>query len=211
MSSCPLCNAPSLSEMRFKSGIRTYFYCSHCHLISADPASLPDTQTELARYQKHQNASEDAGYVAFLNRFIQALQPFVKSKHHGLDVGCGPYPLLADMLRHSGYGMEIYDPFFYPVIPLSQVDFITCTETIEHFHHPAMSFDRIVSWLKGDGILAIMTDMWQTWEGMHGWYYLRDITHVSFYHPSTFDFIARRYDLQLIYSDEKRIVVFRKL
>ena len=56
----------------------------------------------------------------------------------GLDFGCGPGPALANMMQSDGYEMEIYDPFFFPNKDAlsKKYDFITCTETAEHFFNP---------------------------------------------------------------------------
>jgi hypothetical protein len=42
------------------------------------------------------------------------------------------------MLAEAGHAMALYDPFFRPDPAALErdYDFITCTETAEHFHHP---------------------------------------------------------------------------
>jgi SAM-dependent methyltransferase len=61
------------------------------------------------------------------------------------------------MLREAGHRMRLFDLFFFPdPEPLEdKYDFIACTETIEHLHHPAetfASFDKMLKpggWLEG--------------------------------------------------------------
>lgn len=207
---CPLCQFPTLTEIMIPQSIRTYYHCSQCQLISADPSTIPDSQTEELRYRQHNNGADNQGYVSFLQDFLTPVLPFFDKGGSGLDFGCGPQPVLAELLSRQGFAMSVYDPFFYKTMPTKLFDFITCTETIEHFHHPHTSFVLLFSWLKPGGIFALMTDMWQTRQGLERWYYLRDITHVSLYHLSTMDFIARRYGSMIEYTDNKRITVFRK-
>ena len=61
----------------------------------------------------------------------------------GLDYGCGFAPALANILKSRGFKVELYDPFFFPDKKVfnKQYDFITCTETVEHFFYP---FEEII-------------------------------------------------------------------
>jgi 2-polyprenyl-3-methyl-5-hydroxy-6-metoxy-1,4-benzoquinol methylase len=74
-------------------------------------------------------------------------------------------------------------------------DFITCTETAEHFHHPADEFRRLAAMLKPGGILAVMT-MFQTDDDrFESWHYRLDPTHVVFYRAETFTHLAHELGL----------------
>jgi len=55
-----------------------------------------------------------------------------------------------------------------------------------------------------------MTELWDKKENLNQWYYLRDITHVSFYHHKTLKYLAQTYNLEIIYMDDERVVVFQK-
>jgi len=46
------------------------------------------------------------------------------------------------MLEEDGYVMHKFDPSFYPNKTLfsQRFDFITCSETVEHFHYPFAEF-----------------------------------------------------------------------
>ena len=58
-----------------------------------------------------------------------------------------------------GTGSALYDPLFAPDRGVLQAtyDFVTCTETAEHFHDPALEFARLDALLRPGGLLGLMT------------------------------------------------------
>jgi hypothetical protein len=110
----------------------------------------------------------------------------------GLDYGCGPGPALAAILREAGHDMTLYDPFFHPNSgQLTQVyDFVTCTETAEHFHRPAEEFTRLMALVRPGGWLAIMTSFQTDDARFRNWHYRMDPTHVVFYREETLRYLA---------------------
>jgi len=42
------------------------------------------------------------------------------------------------------------------------------------------------------------------------WFYIRDITHHTFYNLKTFEYIAHKYNYEIIYTDNKNKIVLRK-
>ncbi|MBF0439036.1 MAG: class I SAM-dependent methyltransferase [Magnetococcales bacterium] len=183
--------------MRFflSVGGRDYWGCEICEARFLDPRHRPSRSEEYNRYLLHQNDPNDLGYRRFLSRLVDPLLTRLSSGSSGLDYGCGPVPVLVMMLRDAGHEMALYDPFFYPdPAPLQQYyDFVTCTETIEHFHRPAEEFDRLVTLVRSGGWLAIMTCFHGDDAGFAGWRYRADQTHVVFYREATLRFIAESY------------------
>jgi SAM-dependent methyltransferase len=108
----------------------------------------------------------------------------------GLDFGCGPNPVLPDILKSAGYGCLNYDPIFFLDFPDERVDFIFATETFEHFFNPLREMKFITALLRPGGILTVMTQRWKSPDQFADWWYVRDITHVSFFHKKTFDYIC---------------------
>jgi len=111
--------------------------------------------------------------------------------------------------QKGGYDPEIFqDDYFVPPF-----DFITCTETAEHFTKPGVDFQKLLSPLllrQSGGILVIMTQMLYSKEQFVNWWYLRDKTHVSFYSPETMEFIAKKNNLRLSLPNIKNIAIFTK-
>ena len=96
------------------------------------------------------------------------------------------------MLRESGHRCWLYDPFYEPdEAPLAwQYDFVTCTETAEHFHAPGREFARLSGLVKPGGVLAVMTCFQVDDARFRNWHYRLDPTHVCFYRHETFEFLA---------------------
>jgi SAM-dependent methyltransferase len=153
---------------------------------------------EKARYAHHENDASDAGYRAFLSRLLEPLLAAVGSEAVGLDFGCGPTPVLAEMLRARGHDVAIYDPFFADDAAVWQrsYDFICASEVFEHLHHPAREIDRLVASLCPGGVLAVMTGLSPpSADAFAGWHYIRDPTHVCFFDEAVFRYIAERWQL----------------
>ena len=193
---CRVCLRNSLAPFLQKDGLN-YLRCCKCQATLVSAAQLPSHQTQLQKYQQHENDPLDARYREFLNRLAAPLLAELPANQVGLDFGCGPGPALADMLSQAGHSMRLYDPFFFPDATVldQQFDFVTCTEVAEHFHQPHAEFKRMVALLKPSGLLALMTSFQHDDSRVADWHYRRDPTHVTFYKQETFDFIAAEFSL----------------
>lgn len=194
---CPLCQYPA-SQM-LEDHMRSYYLCSGCQLVFADPASHLDSVSEKSVYDLHENDPADPGYREFLGRLSSPLLERLTPGQQGLDYGSGPGPTLSLMLQEAGMKMSIYDPFYAPErnALLQQYDFITCTEVVEHFCHPARDWQLLCSILRPGGVLAVMTQPVISPERFSRWHYKNDPTHVSFYSSATFDWLGEHYGLQV--------------
>jgi SAM-dependent methyltransferase len=175
-------------------GLR-YMHCRTCQAIYLAPEQRLPGKQEYAYYCQHQNNPYDRGYRRFLMKLSEPLLKKLSPGANGLDFGCGPGPALAYILREAGYRMQLFDLFFFPDRkPLYQrYDFITCTETIEHLHHPAEIFASFDKMLKPGGWLALMTCFLTDENLFRSWHYRRDPTHVVFYRATTLHYIADRF------------------
>jgi SAM-dependent methyltransferase len=204
MMRCILCGdvgAHIFLSIRDHDQDRDYLRCPTCALRFLDPAQHPDRATEKAHYDLHENDPADDGYRRFLSRLADPLMAQLKPGALGLDYGCGPGPALAAMLRERGVDMAIYDPVYAndaaALTPAMPYDFITCTETAEHFHDPAREFRRLAGLVHRGGHLALMT-CFQTDDVLFAnWHYRKDPTHVAFYREDTFAWIAAAYGWSL--------------
>jgi len=128
-----------------------------------------------------------------------------------LDFGCGPGPVLVELLRRRGHDAVGYDPFFAPDTDLSSpFEIVFCTETAEHFRSPRDSFAQLASLVIPGGTIALMTSLHAGAGKIGEWWYVRDETHVSFYSAGTFDWIARHWGFELEATDNKEIVILRR-
>ncbi len=195
---CPLCAAIRQRAFFAEAG-RRYFRCAECDLIFVHPDDRPGKAEETSRYLVHQNSPDDAGYVAFLQRLAGPVCARVPVGSRGLDVGCGPAPVLAMLLTTSGRPTLYHDPLFFPRAELlgATYDFATCTEVVEHAHDPAALFAQLVGLLRPGGTLGVMTSLVDDRTIFDTWWYRRDITHVCFYSERTMRWIGRRWSLDV--------------
>lgn len=207
---CPLCAAPDPSPFAEAHG-RTYYECGRCRLLAMAPADRPSAAEERARYETHQNDPADPGYRGFLNRLAAPLIERLPAGAEGLDYGSGPGPTLSLILDKAGHPTAIYDPFFAPDrSPLDRTyEFITCTETAEHFHAPGEEFTRLNALLRPGGWLGLMTEVWDASQPFESWWYARDATHVCFYSANTLLWIGRRFGWEME-RPHRNVALFRK-
>ncbi|MBN1239860.1 MAG: class I SAM-dependent methyltransferase [Gammaproteobacteria bacterium] len=196
---CPVCRAAATRHF-LNVGGRDYFRCRACEATFLAASQRPSRQSEYRHYLSHENEVDDAGYRRFLSKLADPLLERLERRRsrrpgerlRGLDYGCGPGPALAAMLREAGHEVAVYDPHFEPDTgPLRHTyDFVTCTETAEHFHRPADEFERLDRMLEPGGWLAIMTCFQSEDALFAGWHYRKDPTHVVFYRETTLRRVA---------------------
>jgi len=156
------------------------------------PDDRPTPAEERARYDTHENDPADVRYRAFLSRLATPLMERLSPGAVGLDYGSGPGPTLSVMLTEAGFPTSDYDPFFAPDTGVLQrtYDFITCTETAEHFFRPAREFQTFDRLLRAGGWLGVMTEGPAPDVALADWHYARDPTHVCFYSRRTMEWIG---------------------
>jgi 2-polyprenyl-3-methyl-5-hydroxy-6-metoxy-1,4-benzoquinol methylase len=191
---CPVCLDRSPIEL-LTVDQRDYWRCRRCQARFLDPAHLPDRATEKHEYDLHKNNPDDQGYRRFLANLAEPLLERLVPGSNGLDYGCGPGPALARMLEETGHSVAIWDPIYAPDESVLQrrYDFITCTEVVEHFHRPAVEFERLDRLLEPGGWLGIMTRFQTDDSRFANWHYRRDPTHVVFYREATFEWLGEHY------------------
>lgn len=207
---CPLCHSKAVRQFAIIDS-KTYWHCAGCHLAFLSPEFYLSPEDELSRYLLHENSPEDCHYRKFLSRLTDHLIPKLHSGAHGLDFGSGPGPTLSIMLEEAGFPMAIYDPYFAQnTFPLEHTyDFITCTETVEHFYRPGREFHRFNQLLRRGGWLGIMTEMLASDEDFANWWYHREPTHVCFYKQETMAWIAAQHGWKVEYP-RKNVTLFYK-
>ena len=191
-----------------------YYWCMQCDYISIDEGKIISHAEEKERYSKHENTCANKGYVRMFNDFIEkTVMRYSSHVHTVLDFGCGTSPVLATLLTERGFSVDIYDKYFAPekVYENKKYDLITATEVFEHVRDPLGVMNLFKHHLTERGIVAIMTlfhpnDFVQ----FKKWWYRKDATHISFYTPKTFQYIAHIFGLKILRADNKNVCVFEK-
>jgi len=203
---CPLCSNASAREL---SEARNYWHCPACDLRFLHPQLRLSPDAEKARYDLH---TESDGHRTFLEPAANAISVRVSAGAEGLDFGCGPFPVLSDILKERGFRMSTYDPYFAPDTACLQrtYDFITATEVAEHLYHPEQVFAELLNLLRPNGHLALMTLLVQPTTDFSKWYYRLDPTHVVFYSQITFNWVAQRFGFSdVVFPNERMVLLTR--
>lgn len=210
---CRICGAITreLLDVKFNN---TYDVCERCEFIGirlSDTISFDDERIE---YDRHENTIENEGYVAMFKRFLEASVIPFKKNGTGFDFGSGPEPVLTQVIaRDYEFDMDHYDLHYQPIkVHSGKVyDVIVSTEVAEHLQQPMAVFRELVEHMKLGSIVAIMTLFHEGDDGKFlDWWYRRDVTHIAFYTPKTFAYIAKELGLKVIYTDDKRYITLEK-
>ena len=188
---CIVCHSPAIENFGIFDS-KHYWKCHYCEVKFLDKHHFLTRAEERKHYSTHDNRIDDPAYRHFLGKLKEPLTQLLLQGDVGLDYGCGSGPALADMFRKDGFEVDLYDPFFFPKRGVfnKKYDFITCTETVEHFHDPFQEFTKMDCLLKAGGTLGLMTCFSTSDEAFEDWYYRRDPTHVVFYNEHTFKVIS---------------------
>jgi len=212
---CPWCQSPS--QKFAETTERQYRFCPTCKLVFVPPEFFISEEDEIRRYLEHENSLDNAGYVAMFQKKIDDIRQSCEGIRSVLDFGCGYAPVLKTLLEREGFETAGYDPYFFPDWnPDARYDLILSTETFEHLKEPGREWDKLADVLKPGGYLAVMTQFYPVAherlepEEFLNWYYHRDPTHICFYTPETFQWIARHKGFQLTLNNEKDFIILKK-
>lgn len=208
---CKICQSSDLEIIDIEE---KYYFCNDCEAIFIERDEIVDQKEEKSRYQNHDNSHQNKGYVKMFKTFIkEVLTANIELKEGAevLEFGCGPGPVLADLLTKRGLNVDLYDPYFFPGKNYleQKYDLITSTEVFEHFSKPRQEFKRLSSLLKKGAYLAVMTSFHPGPEEFKDWWYKWDPTHIVFYNQKTFERLASEFNLEIIYSDQKKYILFK--
>ncbi len=209
---CGLCES-AVSSVFFRDEKRQwdYFQCKNCELVFRDPETYLSHEDEKQRYLTHDNNIENQGYVKFLTPVVKTLVTHLKPGSQGLDFGSGPGPILDKLFAEENIDVKNYDPYFdyHPFLLDEQYDFITCTETFEHFTIPFKEMVTMTACLKPSGYLLLMTEMYKDSEQFAQWGYRMDPTHICFLNPTGLRWLAEKWGYEIL-SSVGRIFLLQK-
>ncbi len=204
---CSLCGAAAEHYLKFRE--KNYYRCHHCSGIMMDPAVHLSPEAEKSRYDLHNNDVNDSGYQNFVKPLVEIISGKYSPDSAGLDYGAGPGPVAAFMLREKGFGVELYDPYYWddPAVLYRKYNYIICSEVIEHFRKPAREFSLLRSLLQPQGLLICMTEIIDDDLNFAQWYYKNDPTHVFFYHQASLRWIQKKFDFAALETRNRIILL----
>ena len=211
---CPSCKHRTLPFLHVALAKR-FGHCPVCECIHLEKTYQLSNEKEKEKYDQHQNSLENAGYVEMFENFLDFFWNELTCKDYlGLDFGSGPAPVLRELMQRRGASVDCYDKFYQPLLVYENkcYDFITSTEVFEHLDNPKEVLTLLASLLKPNGIIALMT-LFHHNDRKHflTWWYPRDLTHITFYTPKTLQMLGAMCGLEVLKTDNKRILVFKKV
>lgn len=176
-----------------------YYHCSHCGFLQTEePYWLDEAYTESIN-------TSDTGYMQRnLNlsaKLTVLLALFFNKDARFLDYA-GGYGVFVRLMRDVGFDFYWDDKFTKNLFSRgfeyeknASYEALTTFESFEHFVNPMEEIENLLSISKmiifSTGLLPHPTPLPNDW-----WYYGLDHgQHISFYSPQTFEFIAKKYDL----------------
>lgn len=207
---CPLCNSLDLKQFS-KDKKREYLKCNNCSTIFVPKCYHLSIEDEKRRYDLHTNSADDIFYVNFLDRIVEPVINRIKKGNKGLDFGCGPGPILKELFSHHNIELWEYDLYYKNTSQLliQNWDFIITTEVVEHLKEPMSVISELWNIIKNDGILAIMTSLYNNKINFASWYYKGDPTHIVFFTKESFIWIADKLNAKVEFID-KDIIILKK-
>lgn len=185
-----------------------YHKCLNCGFLSKDESYIISDEMEYERYKLHNN--NDENYLTYQNNFYEMIKDYLNGDI--LDYGCGDNHVLSTILCKNGYDSFYYDLYFYKNedVFVKSYDVIILEEVIEHLMEPILVLKRLSKLLKKDGRLIIRTNFIKDGTNLNSWWYLRDITHISFFTLNSFSICSQLLGLNIIYCNEKDIIIMKK-
>ena len=204
---CLICNNPNATiafEQRTKKLERNHYKCQICDCIFVPSKYHLNKTRQKQRYQEHNNDPTAPRYRKFLSKATIPLLKQVNKGAVGIDYGSGPGPTISPMLQEHGLKTANFDPIFDPnkTVLTYKYDFITCTETAEHFSNPLKEFSLFQKLLKPKGVLVVMTSLLDTCNDFSTWYYNHDPTHIVFYSKSTMEWISQKFKWEISFPSD---------
>jgi len=208
---CILCGSAAAFPLDFvKPAKRIFLRCPQCDLIFVPENHHLSPDQEFSRYKMHRNTLSNEGYVGMFLEKIAMLHQYCPHVKSVLDYGCGPAPVLAELLMREGFSCDIYDPFFFPVVPEGSYDLVISTEVFEHLRDIRHELHKICRLIKHGGYLAVMTSLHDVVSDFENWWYASDPTHICFFSAITFEWLAEEFGFEIVFRDNKNFIILQK-
>lgn len=211
MKKCKICQSDTTVITDEK---KIYHKCLTCQYLFLDEKFYIDKSREKKHYDKHHNNFDSLGYVKMFEELIEEfIKPHESNIKNALDFGCGEGEVLPILLERRDISCDRYDLFYFPkkIYKEKKYDLITSTEVFEHLQNPLEILKELLSHIKKDGYLLLMSAFYpKTDEKFLKWWYIRDITHIGFFNIKTFEYLAHELNLKIVSHNNKNIIIFKK-
>lgn len=177
-----------------------YLYCKTCECLYK--IKLPSSKEEYDRYLYH---NVDDNYKDYMNNIFLKIKDFLNDGI-SLDFGCGKEKTLETIFKNNNLKMYSYDKYFIDFNYSNyKYDNIILNEVFEHIKNPYDLLKELILLLNDKGRIIIGTNLHKN--NFNNWWYLRDITHITFYSKKTMEVLSKRLNLKIIYNFNNLIVL----
>ena len=137
----------------------------------------------------------------------QAIKKYVG--YEVLDYGCGQVHALSDLINNDNKKCDYYDLYYYPKLNNKKYDSIILIEVFEHIREPYNLIMNLKNMLNPCGNIIIMSQVCK--EDFSKWWYIRDITHVSFVTVKSMEYIASSLGFSLFFDEKSSVFVLSSI
>lgn len=191
-------------EMKKRTVNHMLFYqCPNCGHMKK--ITVLDAAAEKKRYDAHVC---DEGYLRYMERVYERLKPYLK-EGISFDFGCGKTHSLRDIFLKNNRQCLYYDLYYFPDYPKEMFDNIILIEVFEHIKDSYALLKELKKHLRSHGRILIMTQPLPA--SFEGWWYLRDITHVSFATEKSMRVLADLLSFHLVYDQTSSLFIFESI
>ena len=180
-----------------------YYLCNSCGYLMKK--YLPSSIEELNRYNKH---ICDDKYIDYMIEIYEEIRGYLFGNKI-LDYGCGKIHALSDILNKNGYDSSYYDLYYFDNEINDKYDSIVLIEVFEHISNPRNLLDKLKSYLNQRGRIIIKTVVVP--KNPIGFWYLRDITHVSFISVKGMEILGELCGFNVIYNKDKSLFILERI
>ena len=186
----------------FFIGKTKYKKCDSCGYI--EKLNLVSSFDEKKRYDLH--ICDDA-YLDYMASVYQAIKKYVG--YEVLDYGCGQVHALSDLINNDNKKCDYYDLYYYPKLNNKKYDSIILIEVFEHIREQYILIMNLKNMLNPCGNIIIMSQVCK--EDFSKWWYIRDITHVSFVTVKSMEYIASSLGFSLFFDEKSSVFVLSSI
>lgn len=214
--SCKICNNPVglLFEAKVLNKYNvSYYQCTSCKFIQTEKVFWLSEAYESAIN------NNDTGILARNERFRKIVTVLLSYMFHKngkhLDYA-GGYGIFTRMMRDVGFDYYWIDDFAKNLVSIgfehkaeTKYDTITAFEVFEHLDDP---FEKMEDMLKYSETIIFSTELVPDKTPDEEWWYFAFShgQHIAFYHKKTLEFIAAKYDLNLVTNGSNFHILTRK-
>lgn len=188
---------------------RSFYHCPHCEFVFANSLNFLPPEVKRTRYIKAQTNAKQAKLLLFVQALSSQLSQLNTGQLTGLNFGRSLPDESYDLLASNNHHIFNYDPFLSEDLGTlrQSYDFVCSYHVIEHFANPRKEWLTLSRLIKPEGWLAISTKILTNLSGFAKWHHKNNPTHVSFYQPQTFQFLADLYGFKLLFATDELILM----